>query len=190
MIRAERADDVLSIGEFRERIDLLTDADWMKLGKLAEYLGWGLAVEGEDILHIAICKTLEGKRKCPRNLPVIVFLRGVMQSLVSAYIKKRKRDPLAQSVELVNDGEVLEEIDLKPNKDTPEEILIASQTLKNIEQMLSGNEILEMVFIAQQEGYSRHEIQEFARLSDVQYASALRNIRRKLNKLDIEESEI
>jgi len=187
LIRAERADDVLSIGEFRERIDLLTDADWMKLGRSAEYLGWGLAVEGKDILNIAICKALEGKRKCPSDTSTVVFICGVMQSLVSAYLKKRKRDPLAQSVELVKDGEVLEEIDLKSNKDTPEEILIAKQTLKKIEYLLSGNETLEIVFMAQQEGYSPHEIQEITGLSEVQYASTLRNIRRKLNKLDIEE---
>lgn len=190
MIKTEKADDVLSVSDFRARIDSLSEAEWIKLGKSADYLCWGLAIEGQDLLNIAFCKALEGKRKCPRDLPEIVFIYGVMQSLVFAYLKKRKRDPLAQSVEMVVEDDLLEGLDLKPNIDTPEEILIANQTLENIDQVLSGNETIEMVFMAQLDGYSPQEIQNLVGLNAVQYASTLTAIRRKLNKLDKEESII
>lgn len=188
LIKTEKAHDVLSVSDFRERIDSLSEAEWIKLGKSADYLCWGLAIEGQDLLNIAFCKALEGKRKCPRDLPAIVFIYGVMQSLVFAYLKKRKRDPLAQSVEMVVEDDLLEGLDLKPNIDTPEEILIANQTLENINQVLSGNETIEMVFMAQLDGYSPQDIQNLVGLSAVQYASTLTAIRRKLNKLDKEES--
>jgi DNA-directed RNA polymerase specialized sigma24 family protein len=190
LIKAEKADDVLSVSDIKLRIDSLSEAEWMKLGKSAEILCWGLAIEGQDLLNIAICKILEGKRKCPSDLPVIVTLYGVMKSLVSAYIKKRKRDPLAQSAEITSEDGLLEDVDLKPNVDTPEEILIANQTIKQIEQALSGDETIEMVFMAQMDGYSPNEIQDLVGLSAVQYASTLRAIRRKLDKLDIERSGI
>lgn len=190
MIRAEKAYDVLSVSDITERIDSLSDVEWMKLGKSAEYLCWGLAIEWQDLLNTAICKILEGKRKCPRGLPTVVFLYGVMQSLVSAYLKKRKRDPLAKSVDIIVEDNLLEDIDLKPNVDTPEEILIANQTIKQIEQALSGDETMEMVFMAQMDGYSPNEIQDLVGLSEVKYASTLRAIRRRLNKLDIERSGI
>lgn len=188
MIRSENAHDVLSVNELRALIDSLSEAEWIKLGKTADYLCWGLAIEGKDLLNTAFCKALEGKRKCPRNVAALVFIYRVMQSLVSASLKRRKRDPLAQSVEMVVEDDLLEDLDLKPNIDSPEEILIASQTLKKIDQILSGDQIMEMVFMAQVDGYSPQEIQNLAGISAVQYASTLRNIRRKLNKMDKEES--
>jgi len=188
LIKAEKAHNLLSVCDIRQRIDSLSEAEWMKLGKSAEYLCWGLAIQGQDLLNIAICKILEGKRKCPIDIPVIFFIYGVMKILVSAFIKKRKRDPLAQSVEIIVDGSLHEDIDLKLNLDTPEELLMANQTIKKIEQALSGDETIEMVFMAQMDGYSPNEIQNMVGLSAVQYASTLRTIRRILNKLDIERS--
>ena len=61
---------------------------------------------------------------------------------------------------------------------------------QQIEQALSGDETMEMVFMAQMDGYSPNEIQDLVGLSEVKYASTLRAIRRRLNKLDIERSGI
>lgn len=185
-----KAHEVLSVDDFKEGISSLSETDWMKLGKSADYLCWGLAIEGQDLLSIAFCKALEGKRKCPSDLPILVFLYGVMKSLVSAYLKKRRRDPLENPLEITADDDLLETIDLKPTIDTPEEILNAKQILKKIDQVFSDDETIQMVFMAQIDGYSPKEIQELVGLSSVQYASTLTAIRRKKIKLDKEGSTI
>ncbi|NOT15290.1 MAG: sigma-70 family RNA polymerase sigma factor [Methylotenera sp.] len=189
LIKTKEAHDVLSVSDFKEEINALSDVHWMKLGRSAEYLSWGLAIEGQDLLNLAICKSLEGKRKCPRGVNLIVFICRVMQSLVSAYLKKRMHDPLANAIEVIAEEEsLLEDIDLRPSIDTPEEILIAKQTLEKINQVLSGDETIEMVFMAQLDGYSPKDIQSLLGLNSVQYASTLKAIRRKLNQLDKKES--
>jgi DNA-directed RNA polymerase specialized sigma24 family protein len=65
--------------------------------------------------------------------------------------------------------------------DTPEEILTAKQTLEEIDQIIKDDEA--MVVMAQLDGYSPQQIQETVGLTPSQYASTLRSIRRKLNKL-------
>lgn len=188
MIKTEKAHDVLSVSDFRERVASLSEAEWIKLGTSADYLCLGLAIEGEDLLHTALCKAFEGKRRCPEDLPAIVFIYGIMKSLVYAYLKKRRHDPLAQSIDIVVEDDLLEALDLKPNIDTPEEILIANQMLNKINKTFSGNETIEMVLMAQLDGYSPKEIQNLVGLSPVQYASTLTAINRKIKKLDQEES--
>jgi len=181
LITSEKIQEVLSVDEFKENLSSLTEAQWIKLGKTADYLCWGLAVEGKDILNLAFCKALEGKRKCPRDLPVVIFIRGVMESLVSAYLKKRKRDPLHLTVQVSEEDDSLDINDLQPTIDTPEEILIAKQMLGEIDNIVKDDEA--MIIMAQSDGYSPQQIQETVGLTPTQYASALRAIRRKLDKL-------
>lgn len=181
MITTEKISDDLSVDEFKESLGLFSEAKWIKLGKSAEYLCWGLGIEGPDLLHIAICKTLEGKRKCPRGVPIEVFVYRAMESLVSAYLKKRPHDPLQLTVQPKDGDDPIELDGLQPAIDTPEELLLAKQTLSGLDQTLQGDEV--MVVMAQLDGYSPQQIQETVGLNPTQYASVLRAIRRKVDKL-------
>lgn len=181
LITTEKIRDVLSVDELRESLSSLTEAKWIKLGRSSEYLCMGLAIEGKDILNLAFCKALEGKRKCPRGLPVEVFIYGAMKSLIDAYLKNRKRDPLHLTVKTSEEDDSLDIDDLQPTIDTPEEILKAKQTLDEIDQTFKDDEA--MVVMAQLDGYSPKEIQETVGLTPTQYASTLKAIGRKLDKL-------
>lgn len=186
MITTEKIRDVLSADEFKENLSSLTEAKWIMLGRSAERLCMGLAIEGQDILNLVFCKTLEGKRKCPRGLPAEVFIYRAMESLVDAYLKKRRCDPLHLTVKTSAEDDPLDIDDLQPTIDTPEEILIAKQTLQEIDQTLKDEEA--MVVMAQLDGYSPKEIQETVGLTPTQYASTLKAIGRKLDKLAKKES--
>ncbi len=181
LITTEKIQDVLSVDEFKGNLSSLTEVQWIKLGKSAEYLCMGLAIEGQDILNLAFCKALEGKRKCPRGLPVEIFIYGAIESLVNAYLKKRKRDPLHLTVKVSEEDDSQDIDNLQTTMDTPEEILTAKQTLEEIDQIIKDDEA--MVVMAQLDGYSPQQIQETVGLTPSQYASTLRSIRRKLNKL-------
>lgn len=177
----EKIADVLTVDEFKESLGLFSEAKWIKLGKSAEYLCLGLGIEGSDLLHLAICKALEGKRKCPRNVPVEVFVYRAMESLVSAYLKKRPHDPLHLVLQPKDEDDPIELDSLQSTIDTPEELLLAKQTLEALDHALQGDEA--MVVMAQLDGYSPQQIQETVGLTITQYASALRAIRRKVDKL-------
>lgn len=181
MRTTEKISDVLSADEFKESLGLFPEVEWIKLGKSAEYLCWGLGIEGSDLLHSAICKALEGKRRCPRGVPIKVFVYRTMESLVSAYLKKRPHDPLQLAVQPKDDEDPIDLDGLQPTINTPEELLLAKQTVAALDHALQGDEA--MVVMAQLDGYSPQQIQETVGLSSTQYASTLRAIRRKVDKL-------
>lgn len=181
MKTTEKLQEVLSVVEFKTALGALPEPKWIKLEKSAEYLCLGLAIEGSDLLNLAFCKALEGKRKCPRGLAIEVFIYRAMESLVSAYLKKRPRDPLQQIVQAADEDDSVDLDNLRPTIDTPEELLLAKQTFDAIDHALEGDEA--MVVMAQLDGYSPQQIQETVGLNSTQYATALRAIRRKVDKL-------
>jgi DNA-directed RNA polymerase specialized sigma24 family protein len=180
--------DVLTLGEMKDKLSNLSEAELIKLGRASDALCWGLAIQGQDLLSEIFCRALEGRRNCPVDVPVVVFLIRAMESHVSAYLKKRCHDALEQAVmSNEDDPENLGIVfDLQFDIDTPDEILLAKQTLEKIDQAFSGDEKAQMVLMGQIDGLSPHEIQEVAGLSPVEYASTLRSIRRRLDNLDAE----
>lgn len=178
--------DYLTQSEIRIGIGALSEAKLIKLGKSASYLCNGLPFDGEDLLHTVMVKALEGKRKCRRDLPVEVFIYGAMESLVDAFIRKRKSDPLQLTKIFSDSDEALEAIDLiNKDVDTPEEVLIANQTMMKIQELFADDEKLLKILFYQMENLQPSEIQKLMQLTSVEYASALRAIRRKYEKLYI-----
>lgn len=180
--------EVFSLSEIRERFNNFSEVDWIKLGKISDSKCWGLAINGDDLLNEVLCRTLEGKRKCPIDVPVLIFLYRAMESLVSAYLRKRNNDALEQAIvpnadDADNENTIF---DLKPSLDTPDEILHAKQILEKIDQAFSGDEKAQMVLMGQIDDLSPQEIQGIIGLSPVEYASTLRSIRRRLDKLKAE----
>lgn len=189
MLTTQQKRDVLSVAELKSQLDGLSQADWIRLERAANTLCWGLAIEPQDLLNEIFCRALEGRRKCPTNVPVNVFLMGGMESIVSAHLKKRSHDVVEQAV-IANSSdceEVDSFLDRHCDLDTPEEILLAQQTLDKYEKLFSDNETAQMVLMGQIDGYSPLEIQEMCGLKPVEYASNLRFIRRKLDKFADEE---
>lgn len=182
--------DAFSVGEIKSQLDNLPQADWIRLERAANALCWGLAIEGQDLLNEMFCRTLEGKRTCPTNVQIRVFLIHGMKSIVSAYLKKRNYDALEQAI-MANSNDLEDAcafLNQQHHMDNPEEILLAEHTLQEFEKLFIGNEKAQMVLMGQAEGHSPQEIQEIWGMDPVEYASALRFIRRKLEKISDKES--
>lgn len=182
-------EDFLTISEIKIGFDAFTEAQWRKLGKAANNLCRGLQIEGADLLHTVICRALEGKRRCRRELPIEVFIYHAMESVVDAYIKKRKSDPLENTIHSVDSEDALELIDmLGSSMGTPEEEMISDQTLQAIKQLFENDERSMEILTYQMDNLQPAEIQKLMELTPVQYASALKAIRRKYEKLGLQES--
>lgn len=188
MENTQQKRDFLTTSELKDRLKNLSDSDWIRLERAAKAFRWGLSIQADDLLNEIFCRALEGKRNCPVDVPVLVFLIRAMESVVSAHLKKRSHDALEQAVTSDSDepdnGKVI--YDLCPDIDSPDEILIAKQTIEKINDAFRGDETAQMGMMGQIDGLSPQEIQEFASLNPIEYASALRSIRRKLDKLEAE----
>ncbi|MFM0258074.1 hypothetical protein [Paraburkholderia sediminicola] len=187
---ADEQEGVFSTDELKSAVDTFSAGDWIKLGKAADALCWGLATEGKDLLQEALTRALAGKRRCPRSVPVMVFLINAMRSHQDAILRARGRDVLAQAITVDPDDEAHASLlDQQQDKATPDEILLANQTVAAIDEMFSDHEMAQMVMMGQADGLTPHEIQTITGLGPVQYASVLRLIRRRLDKLNIGENK-
>jgi hypothetical protein len=84
---------VLSVAEATARLQALSEAEALLLKKASGYLSYGGARSPRDLRQEAFKRTLAGSRKCPRDLPIVPFLFGVMRSIASADRKSLGRAP-------------------------------------------------------------------------------------------------
>ncbi|MEX3954413.1 hypothetical protein [Trinickia sp. EG282A] len=183
---SEEQDGTYSPSELKSMLEAFSEGDWIKLGKVADALCWGLAKEGKDMLQEVITRALAGTRRCPRTVPVTVFLVNAMRSHLDALLRAREADVLTQAVTVDPDDEANAAL-LTQQQDiaTPDEILMAKQTMAAIEEAFSDHETAQLVLMGQADGLSPQEIQAITGLEPVQYASVLRLIRRRLDKLNL-----
>jgi len=179
--------ETLNPDETRVAIESLRDPDWLKLRKIASIHASRCKANWEDILNEAFCRALEDRRKCKKNLNIIVFLDGTMRSIANYRNKASKSDPLEHVIPIfkeTDEGLVIT-VDL-PDNCTPDNELEAQQTLESFEELFDGDDEATMVLMGHQDNLPPNEIQELAGLNKTQYATVLRRIRRRFEKLATE----
>ena len=180
---------ILSIAELRAAFESFSDADEVRLEKAARYLKWKCGVEIDELINEAVMRALNGDRRCRRDLPPVVFLIGVMKSLASDIIAKRKTDPIAKRA--VGDaGSTSGPLAAEPSADpNPEEALIAKEereraaaVKEELEDLFADNERALMVLWGEMGDLSAEEIREQTGMDKTTYASARRHVRRKIDR--------
>src|SRR6266446_4434750 len=78
--------------EVSQAIRYLSTEQKTLLVKIAKAYVWKTSYGYEDLIQEAFARVLEGKRVWPRNLPIVVFLRGVMRSIASDWPPERHDD--------------------------------------------------------------------------------------------------
>ena len=177
--------NTLNPDEFRLKVDSLQDADWIRLRKIASIHAAKCNADWEDILNEALVRALDGRRKCKKDLSVIVFLDGAMRSIVNSWNKASKTTPTANAAQLYTDTDEGQEltIDHPPDNSTPDMIMEAQEMLDKFEALFEGDDEALMVLMGQQDDLPPDEIQELTGLDKTQYATVLRRIRRRFEKL-------
>ena len=84
----------LDLMEVSECLDRLTAAEYLHLSRAARRFAFALNCGADDLVHDAIMQALDGTRRCPRDVPVIVFLIGAMQSRASSLRGRAKTSPV------------------------------------------------------------------------------------------------
>ena len=176
--------EVASPSESAYALKQLSGADLRRLEQIARLRVIGLHdLDWQDLLHDAVARLLDGSRKCPRDLSLVVFLRETMRSIASDHWRRRYAKPVLLEAELprTEDGKASEIVGSAPDPiANPEREASAAETLASIEAVFQNDPEALLVIVGMASGKSPNEIQEEADMTPTRYASTQRRIRRTL----------
>lgn len=178
--KAEKMDSTyLSSEELEVAVSMLNAADILRLKKIANQYTGNHELDANDLVQEAVLRTLSGGRKtCPKNLPIVNFLAGVMKSIAHGEREKndRTRDTCDIALCQVHD----------PNSN-PENDVLERQLFKKLEVIFEDDEEILLLILYLQEGSTSSEIQENEGWSRTQFNTIRRRMRRKWNSYTKQE---
>jgi len=173
--------DMATREECAEALRALSDEDYERLEKIARLRVTGLhSVAWRDLLHDALERLLDGRRRWPRNIPLVVFLRETMRSIASDHWRRLDGLVVVAESEMGADGDV--NGGAVDETAQPERRASAEETLARIESAFEGDAEALRVLTAMATGWSPKEIQQEIGIDETRYASTLRRIRRRLRR--------
>jgi len=175
--QAENMDSThLSREELEAAVLGISDADILRVSQIANSYTGSHEMEADDLVQEAIMRTLAGDRKtCPRDLPIVYFLAGVIKSIAHEEREKNKRkkndeDSYQATLKQFNDEDCSTENDV-----------LEQQLYNELEAIYEEDEEILLLILYLQEGESSSEIQKNEGWSETHYNSIRRRMRRKWN---------
>ncbi|WP_255468063.1 RNA polymerase sigma factor [Reyranella sp. CPCC 100927] len=157
----------------------LSNAELARLKALARLWSRGLpgGLGWVDILNEAIVRALNGVRPWPPDVPLLAFLSGVMRSICDEHWRRVRRE-LAW---VVHDGDVSDVgDDAATAPPDAERVLAAAQALTAIHRLFSADQVALKIIAGLAEGLTASEICRAYGLSEREYDSARKRMRRAL----------
>ncbi len=174
---------IASQKEIAHALRNLTDADIRRLERIAHIRIIGLNdLDWQDLFHDAVVRLLDGTRRWPKDISMVVFLRETMRSIASEHWRRKNNAPVLSEAQLPRFDDIEHHIlESAPDPITnPERQMLATEALAKIEEVFQGDPEAMHVIIGMAVGESPNEIQEKAQMSSKRYATTQRRIRRKL----------
>jgi DNA-directed RNA polymerase specialized sigma24 family protein len=158
-------------------IRALSDPDLVRLKALARLWSRGLpgGLGWVDVLNEAIVRVLDGSRAWPPGVPLLAFLSGVMRSICDDHWRRARREFAGDH--LADPGALVEEAEGAPD---PERTLAAAQALAEVNRMFARDPQVQKILAGLAEGLGAREICQRYGLSDVEYDTARKRMRRAL----------
>jgi DNA-directed RNA polymerase specialized sigma24 family protein len=167
--------------EFIAALRALKPSDLLLLHKKAEYRALGSGMEGDDLFHEAILRTLEEDgRKCPSDVSVPVYLDNAMRSIADGERAKYVRE-LPAGIGQPQDGPIAAALDPAP---LPSDAALAridlAEVLDSVQQIFEKDPQAQAVIMGDIEGWSADEVKDLEGMDGNQYAAARKRVRRGL----------
>ncbi|HEY4920806.1 MAG TPA: sigma-70 family RNA polymerase sigma factor [Xanthobacteraceae bacterium] len=166
-------------------IHALSSADLVRLKALArlwtrgqDALGWS------DVLHEAIARALGGARRWPPGVPIVAFLSGIMRSICEDHWRRARREG-----QLIAREEDVADLGGEDAASDPERTLAAAQALAAVNDLFAGDAVALMVIAGLADGLSPPEICRLYGLTDRDYDTTRRRMRRALLRHGLAGSE-
>lgn len=153
---------------------LVGDMNLLRLKVSARILARGLEpdIYWWDLLQEAFARVLNGTRHCPPDVPFEVFMTGVMRSIRAEYRRRKGQLHLA----LLRSGEAA----MEATAPDPERSLLAQEELEAIGALFADDPIVTHIITGLGDGLSAEEIRTRYGLSNTEYDSARKRMRRAL----------
>ena len=169
-------------------IHALSDADLVRLKALARLWARGLpeAVGWADVLHEAIARALDGSRKWPPGVPILAFLSGIMRSICDDHWRRVRRE-----LEVFVRGEDLTDVcasGAAATSPSPERVVSAAQSLAAIDRLFSADPLALKIIAGLAEGLTPAEICKLHGMSEREYDTTRKRMRRALLRGGLEWS--
>src|SRR5215471_3143047 len=171
--------------EVKRAISALAPAGWLRLHKVARALCRNANFDAEDLLQEAFERVLDGSRQCSRTVDIVHFLVGVMRSIASDWRKARKRRP---EMSLVTHTGTLQEVvvQVRDQRPTADEWLASVQEAtclrKAILDLFADDGVAQRMLEGIMDGIAGEELRSQTQLSQTQFESKRRLIRRRIDK--------
>jgi RNA polymerase sigma-70 factor (ECF subfamily) len=132
-----------------------------------------------DLQNEALVRALGGRRKCPRDVPVPTFLGNVIRSIAS---ESDDLDKALRSAELeATHDTVTGVIALKAPPDPLVSNFDAKRLFKEAIDLFEGDTVAQTLFEGDVDGMEGQELRELVGLSQTEFDSKRRYVRRRLN---------
>ncbi len=169
--QADEPDDLVA-----RVLEKVSKTDLLRLKVIARLHARGLpaGVGWTDLLHEAIVRVLDGSRKPPSGLSMVAFLAGVMRSIKAEHWRRLRRDARTFVA-----GRTRADEQRDPAPD-PERSLAASEALAALDRMFADDPLALQVIEGLGEGLSAEEIRKAYAMSQTDYDSTRKRMRRAL----------
>ena len=169
-------------------IRALSSNDLLRLNALARLwtrgmpgsLGWA------DLLQEAIARALDGSRKWPPGVTILAFLAGVMRSICDDHWRHEVRE--ARVIVRGADAADARAEDVSTSHPDPERVVAAAQALSDIHELFVGDNAALMIITGLAEGLTAAEICKTCGMSEREYDTTRKRMRRALLRADFDWS--
>jgi DNA-directed RNA polymerase specialized sigma24 family protein len=154
----------------------LADTDLTRLRALGRLRARTLpGIDWSDLLHEAIVRALDGSRRWTPSIPLVAFLAGIMRSIGDDHRRRlaQERTWLSGAENNVIAGDL-------------EEGIIAGQSLNAIFELFAADATIMRIIEGLAYGRSAREIRAQFQMSETEYDSGRKRLRRALLRLDPE----
>jgi len=164
-------------------------ADWSRLETIAGVLCGGVSeLTGDDLLHEALTRCMEGRRVWPADVHPVVVVKNAMRSIASDARKRAELSPVDETVALA-DGQPADETDVRRQAQgkvtiTPEDSLSGKEQLVAVYAAVAGDEEQEMLVMAWADGLRGDEAAGALDWDKKKYEAARKRLERRLKTVD------
>lgn len=162
---------------------LVTESGLLRLKVIARLHARGLPphIGWNDLLQEAFTRVLEGSRRQPQGVPMVLFLAGVMRSLKEQYWRQARRGARRLPKLLTELGPIdFPESELLDPAPSPERRVIAIQEMDAINELFADDLHARQIISALYEGLTPDETCALYAMSKTDYDSTRKRMRRAL----------
>jgi DNA-directed RNA polymerase specialized sigma24 family protein len=169
-------------------IRALSNADLVRLQALARLWTRGMpgALGWADVMQEAITRALDGSRKWPPGVPILAFLSGVMRSICDDHWRFEMREArvFAREADVADVGAAL----TGASSADPERVVAAAQALSDIYQLFATDNAALKVITGLADGLSAAEICQTYGMTEREYDTTRKRMRRALLRCEFDWS--